>query len=274
MWASSAELGMVRVVWPTGMMPLPRPRVDCARHARPRGAVRALPLTVCVGVTLMMVTNDACAAALGSLATSAGVCAALLALFVIKGWPAHLPASAMSSMGGALALAAGAAWLWRARPVLGLAGFSASPPDVGLGAAGSADRASKALAVPLPAGIDCAELLATLRQQFIALQRAWDQRDTDALRVLTTPEMLDELQADLQGSLASDAAACTEVVTLHAELLGFEVCADASVVSVHFTGLIRESVDTGAEPFRELWLLTQSKDEPSGWRLARHQALI
>ena len=46
------------------------------------------------------------------------------------------------------------------------------------------------------------------------------------------------------------------------------------VVSVEFSGLLRESAEAGAVPFRELWLLTQSKREAAAWRLARHQALL
>ena len=89
---------------------------------------------------------------------------------------------------------------------------------------------------------------------------------------MTTPDMLEELRAELASCRGTPNH--TEVVTLHARLLAFDDLADAQVVSVDFSGLIRESANQGATPFRELWMLTQSKSEPSGWRLARHQALL
>ena len=67
------------------------------------------PLVFCVGVLLVTTANDACAAALGSLVTSVGLFGALAALFAINSWPAHLPASALSTAGGALVIAGAAA---------------------------------------------------------------------------------------------------------------------------------------------------------------------
>ncbi|MEP7102124.1 MAG: Tim44-like domain-containing protein [Burkholderiales bacterium] len=232
------------------------------------------PLALCVGVVLAMSANPACAAALGSLATSVGLLAALAALFVIKGWPAHLPASALSSAGGALLIAGGAAWLWRARTVGRVAALVGGPGrSVTAGTRGIA-RPKPAAAIVLPAGFDRDVLLADLRRHFVLLQHAWDHAEMSALSALTTPEMLDELCLELPGCTGGGRANCTEVVTLRAELLGFEALAQVLVASVEFSGLIRESAENGAVPFRELWLLTQSKQEPAVWRLARHQALI
>jgi hypothetical protein len=61
---------------------------------------------------------------------------------------------------------------------------------------------------------------------------------------------------------------------LRCELIGFETLAQACVVSVEFSGLMREAAAGGAVPFRELWMLTQSNASDTGWRLARHQALF
>jgi predicted lipid-binding transport protein (Tim44 family) len=96
-----------------------------------------------------------------------------------------------------------------------------------------------------------------------------------ALGALTTPDMLAELCLERPGCAAHDAVGgSTDVVTVHADLLGFEVLARDFVVSVEFSGLIRESANGGAVPFRELWMLTRSNREAEGWRLARHQALL
>jgi hypothetical protein len=66
----------------------------------------------------------------------------------------------------------------------------------------------------------------------------------------------------------------TEVVTLHAELLDVEELGAAWLASVEFSGLIRESAERGAVPFRELWMLAAAKDGAPSWRLARQQALL
>jgi len=95
-----------------------------------------------------------------------------------------------------------------------------------------------------------------------------------SLRVLTTPEMFDELCFESPGAGSVRTSSRTDVVTLRAELLGFEVLAGMQLASVEFSGLIREAADQGAVPFREFWILAKSNAGGSGWRLARHQALL
>jgi len=48
----------------------------------------------------------------------------------------------------------------------------------------------------------------------------------------------------------------------------------AWLACVEFSGLIRESTERGAVPFRELWMLAAAKDGTLSWRLARQQALF
>lgn len=238
-------------------------------HSR---AVFGTRLSLCIGVALALGANAACAAALGSLATSVGVLGALAALFVLEGLPAHLSASALSTAAPALLIAAGAFWLWRARGVgrvTALADGPSQPATVQ-----SFARPSAAPEVVLPKGFQREALLAELRQHFVQLQDAWDHAEMNALRALTTPEMLEELCLELPGSTGGVRGDCTEVVTLRAELLGFESLAQVFMISVEFSGLIRESAETGAVPFRELWLLTRSRQPYGTWQLARHQALI
>ncbi|RKH76497.1 hypothetical protein D7Y13_44360 [Corallococcus praedator] len=66
----------------------------------------------------------------------------------------------------------------------------------------------------------------------------------------------------------------TDVITLHAELIGIEEVGAAYLASVEFSGLIRESAEEGAVPFRELWMLSCDKAGAPSWRLARQQALF
>jgi predicted lipid-binding transport protein (Tim44 family) len=246
------------------------------RLAHPRRLRRLrVPAGLWVAVALLLGSNEAGAAALGSLASSAGLFAALAAWFVIKGWPVQLPIIAWPTAASMLLVAAGAAWLWRARAAQGIAARFA-PPARSAGARRSGPELSPPSAAPvnLPDGIGHEALLAELRLQFVHLQAAWDVGDMAALGALTTPQMLDELRLERSGCAAQHESARTDVVTLRAELLGFEEVAGTYLVSVDFSGLIRESPDRGAAPFRELWMLAQSKQSGVGWRLARHQALL
>ena len=244
-------------------------------HTRwPTGA----PLALCVGVLFATTANDACAAALGSLVTSVGLFAALAALFAIKGWPAQLPASALSTAGGALVIAGGAAWWWRTRATGRSSSFAGGVRpgsiDVGSAPALAGGRMVGPAGVQLPASLDREALLVELRLIFVRLQEAWDLGAIATLRTLTTTEMLDELCLGLPGCSQDGAAARTDVVTLRAELFAFEEMSGAFVASVEFSGLMRESPGQCAAPFRELWMLTKSKGGDSGWKLARHQALL
>lgn len=118
---------------------------------------------------------------------------------------------------------------------------------------------------------DVDEFLHVARQSFVRLQAAWDAADLAALSALTTGPLLDELRDQL--AARGPGPNRTEVVSLDARLLGLEELSEAFVASVEFSGLIRERLDDGAAPFRELWMLAKLKTAGRGWQLARVQAL-
>jgi len=252
-----------------------------ARHATFTAGPAAGRARLCVSFGLLVVlaaaSNEASAAALGSLATSVGLLAALAAMIAIKGWSANAATGALSSAGGVLALAAGALLMWR---MLRSAGPSATAllPWRSSGSArggrrrvGRDDLASRP-ALDLPAGMDSAELSRALCDHFVQLQAAWDARDVDALAALSTPGMLEELRTQLceYGSSADR----TEVRALDALLLGYEERERLELVCVEFSGLMRESAERGVVPFRELWMLERSKQASDSWKLARQQTLL
>jgi len=116
------------------------------------------------------------------------------------------------------------------------------------------------------------ELLQVACLSFLRLQAAWDAADLQALAALTT----DALHAELCDQLAARGPGPnrTEVIELDARLLELEELKEAFIASVEFSGLIRERLDDGAAPFRELWLLAKLKSAGErGWQLARVQAL-
>jgi len=230
-----------------------------------------LCLLVKLGAALALTagTDEASAATLGSLVASASLFSAVAMFLVLKGWPAYVGVGALSTASVLLALTIVAALLWRSREVGSARGAVVSMP---LRDPGPVLQLSQSADVALPAGIDLTLLLTDLCRHFVRLQAAWDAAEDEAMSAMTTPDMLKELRAELAS--CAIAPNHTEVVTLHARLLAFDDLAGAQVVCVDFSGLIRESAHQDAAPFRELWMLTQSKSEPLGWRLARHQALL
>jgi len=246
--------------------------------ARPVAVRPGLRVSLALMVALLVTTNDASAAALGSLATSVGLLAALAAMIAIKGWSTHAAGGLLSTAGGLLALGVGALLMWR---LLRSAGPSANAllpwrsADTAHARRRGGARPSQPASRPalnLPADMDSAELSHTLCRHFIQLQAAWDARDIDALAALSTPQMFDELRGQLR-----EYGVCpdrTEVQALDALLLGYEQRDSLELVCVEFSGMIRESAERGVVPFRELWMLERSRHASAAWKLARQQTLL
>lgn len=123
----------------------------------------------------------------------------------------------------------------------------------------------------VPAGFDAAGFLQSAKGNFVLLQEAWDRADLETLGSLMTDDMLGHIRQQL--AERGDQPNRTDVVTLHAEMLGVEDIGTTYIASVEFSGMIREEVTAGAAPFREVWNLTKPKDGSTGWLLAGVQAL-
>ena len=127
----------------------------------------------------------------------------------------------------------------------------------------------------VPAGFDSDGFLSAAKSNFVTLQAAWDKSDVGALRAMMTDDMLGEIKAQLSEREAHTGGPAnhTEVVMIDAKLLGIEDLGSDYMVSVEFSGMIREDVSTGPSPFREVWNMTKPKSGSSGWLVAGVQAL-
>lgn len=116
-----------------------------------------------------------------------------------------------------------------------------------------------------PANFDAAEFLRHAKLNFVRLQATHDQKDLATLQDYLTPELYREIAADMQ---QAGGAQTTEVVTLNADILDVATEDNSYVVSVRFSGLIREAAGEDAQPFSEVWHLEKPVSGRSGWLVA------
>lgn len=138
------------------------------------------------------------------------------------------------------------------------------PPS---GAASGGSMIGSGLAQPaIPADFDVAGFVRNAKVQFIRLQAANDAGNLDDIRQFTTPEMFAEIKMDVVDR--GDAGQVTEVVRVDADVIEVAEEAQRYVVSVRFTGEIRESQGGPVEAFNEIWHLEKPRAGSGGWLLA------
>lgn len=127
----------------------------------------------------------------------------------------------------------------------------------------------------IPVGFDVEAFLQASKANFIGLQAAWDRADIPSLRAMMTDDMLAQIKAQLTDRelLSGSASNATEVVMIEARLLGIEELEHGHMASVEFSGMVREDVSAGANPFREVWNITRPKANSAGWLVAGVQSL-
>lgn len=117
-----------------------------------------------------------------------------------------------------------------------------------------------------PAGFNVEGFLRQAKVSFHRLQAANDAGDLNDIRDYTTPELYAEIAMQIQERGAKQRV---EVLKLDADLLEVVTEGDREIASVHFSGLIREEENTGAEPFDEVWHVVKDAKDPKGaWTIA------
>ncbi len=131
----------------------------------------------------------------------------------------------------------------------------------GIGSGIGATSASR-----IPADFDSAGFERNAKVNFIRLQAANDAGNLDDIRQFTTPEMFAELKMELADRGATTQK--TDVVSINANVIEVDEDADRYLVSVRFTGVIRDDSNEPDEAFDEIWHLMKSRQGNSGWVLA------
>ena len=129
-----------------------------------------------------------------------------------------------------------------------------------------AAQGSDTAARSFPPGFDDEAFAREAKLNFIRLQAAFDAGNLDDLRAFTAPEIFAELSMEL--AERGSATQTTDVMTLDAEVLEAVDEGNRHIVSVRFTGLVREAADQGAIPLDEVWHLSKPASGLGGWVIA------
>jgi predicted lipid-binding transport protein (Tim44 family) len=141
-------------------------------------------------------------------------------------------------------------------PQQGPAAFDQSPAALG----------GSAMVGAFPPGFDADAFAREAKLNFIRLQAAFDAANLDDLRAFTSPEVFAEISMQL--AERGDATQITDVMVLDAEVLEAVDEGNRHVVSVRFTGQVREAADQDVLPLDEIWHLTKPASGHGGWVIA------
>jgi predicted lipid-binding transport protein (Tim44 family) len=115
-----------------------------------------------------------------------------------------------------------------------------------------------------PADFDAAEFERQALLNFQRVQAANDAGDAGTLRDFLTPELYRELEAEMKSAWGTPQK--TEAVDVKAQVLDVVTEGSLYVVSVSFTGQVRENGTLNN--LNEVWHLEKPVDGRSGWRVA------
>lgn len=199
---------------------------------------------------------------LAGLALGAG----LMALFMNNGIAGALAGLLLAAAIAAVALLAFRALRGRGSPApLQYAGHDQTQPaaEPQLSGGGAASHSIAATAGRWPADFNAQEFLRHARLNFVRLQEAHDARDSAALGDFLTADLLADVQAEWRHE--GPAKGKTDVVTLESEVLDVVTEGLLHIVSVRFSGLIREDGAAEAQRFSEIWHLEKPVRGSTGW---------
>ena len=131
---------------------------------------------------------------------------------------------------------------------------------------GGASAVNAASASRWPADFDAVEFERQAKLNFNRLQAANDAGDASTLRDFLTPELYRELEGEMKSAWGTPQK--TEAVDLHAEVLEVVTEGNLYVVSVRFTGQLREN-NGAPDNVDEIWHVQKNlRDNKSVWLLA------
>lgn len=204
-------------------------------------------LALGAGLMALFMNNGIGGALMGILLLAAIAGIALMAFRALRGRAANAPLQYAGSGQGNVQ-----------QPLPAMPGGSAAPHSVAAATAATAGR--------WPADFNAAEFLRHARLNFVRLQEANDARDSAALADFVTPDVMAAVEEQWQTEGAPQGK--TEVVTLESEVLEVVTEGLLYIVSVRFSGLIREDAGTEPQQFAEIWHLEKPLRGNTGWLIS------
>lgn len=134
---------------------------------------------------------------------------------------------------------------------------------------GSSEQTASPSAIP--SDFDVEGFLRQAKLNFVRLQDAHDKGDIEDIRQFTSPEVFAEIRMQIQERGTS--AQHLDIVQLDAALLDLIEDGGQYLVSVRFSGLIREDADAAPSPFDEIWHLAKPMSGERGWMVAGIQQM-
>jgi predicted lipid-binding transport protein (Tim44 family) len=141
---------------------------------------------------------------------------------------------------------------------------NAAPGSLAATLGGASSSLNAAPASRWPADFDAVEFERQAKMNFNRLQAANDAGDASTLRDFLTPELYRELEGEMKSAWGSQQK--TESVDLHSEVLEVVTEGNLYVVSVRFTGQIREN--GVLSNLNEIWHLEKPVNGGAGWRVS------
>ncbi len=150
--------------------------------------------------------------------------------------------------------------------------YKVAMPQQGGSMIGSSIGAGSTNTVALPADFDAAGFERNAKVNFIRLQAANDAGNLDDIRQFTTPEMFAELKMELSERGVSSQK--HDVVSIQAQVIEVDEGGDNYLVSVRFTGVMRDGSNEPDESFDEIWHLMKPRQGNQGWVLSGIQQTV
>ncbi len=117
-----------------------------------------------------------------------------------------------------------------------------------------------------PAWFNAEQFIEGAKGHFVTLQKAWDSADLSEVESYCSPELFEAIKQEMQGIQAGDNQ--TVVDTLNAEIADMSIDGDYFIVSIRFSGFIKEGAAEDAHAFNEIWHIRRLANDDGTWQVA------
>ncbi|VAW48100.1 putative membrane protein, partial [hydrothermal vent metagenome] len=117
-----------------------------------------------------------------------------------------------------------------------------------------------------PAWFDAESFAEGAKGHFVTLQKAWDNKDLSEVESYCSSELFEAIKQEMKDIQAGENH--TVVDTLDAEIADMAIDGDYFIVSIRFTGFIKEGASEDAHAFNEIWHIRRLANDEGTWQVA------